>query len=110
MRNGISVDKETVEQVVESILEENSYTFSEVMSGLTIAQKRMLVAVAKEKPARRPTSGAFVRRNALDSPSSAQKAIAKLLDSQLITYTVVDGEKEYSVADKFFERWLRKTY
>lgn len=110
VRNGISVDKETVEHVVESILEENSYTFSEVMSGLTIAQKQMLVAVAKEKPARRPTSGAFVRRNALDSPSSAQKAIAKLLDSQLITYTVVDGEKEYSVADKFFERWLRKTY
>ena len=49
-------------------------------------------------------------RNALNSPSSAQKAIAKLLDAQLITYIVVDGEKEYSVADKFFERWLRETY
>jgi len=70
----------------------------------------MLVAVAKENPARHPTSGAFVRRNALDSPSSAQKAIAKLLDGQLITYTVSGGEKEYSVADKFFERWLRETY
>lgn len=70
----------------------------------------MLVAVAKEKPARRPTSGAFVRRNALDSPSSAQKAIAKLLDGQLITYTFAGGEKEYWVADKFFERWLRETY
>ena len=110
VRKGASVDKVTVEQVVESILEESSHTFSEVMSGLPIAQKQMLVAVAKEKPAKRPTSGAFVRRNALNSPSSAQKAIAKLLDAQLITYIVVDGEKEYSVADKFFERWLRETY
>ena len=110
VRNGASVDKVTVEQVVDSILEESSHTFSEVMSGLPIAQKQMLVAVAKEKPAKRPTSGAFVRRNALNSPSSAQKAIAKLLDAQLITYIVVDGEKEYSVADKFFERWLRETY
>lgn len=110
LRSGASVDKETVEQVVDNILEENSHTFSEVMSGLPISQKQMLVAVAKEKPARRPTSGAFVRRNALDSPSSAQKAIAKLLDGQLITYTFAGGEKEYWVADKFFERWLRETY
>ena len=93
VRKGASVDKVTVEQVVDSILEESSHTFSEVMSGLPIAQKQMLVAVAKEKPAKRPTSGAFVRRNALNSPSSAQKAIAKLLDAQLITYIVVDGEK-----------------
>ena len=110
VRKGASVDKETVDQVIDGILAESSHTFSEVMSGLTVAQKQMLIAVAKENPAKRPTSGAFVRRNALDSPSSAQKAIAKLLDAQLITYIVAGGEKEYSVADKFFERWLRETY
>ena len=110
VKKGASVGKETVDQIVESILAESSHTFSEVMSGLTVAQKQMLIAVAKENPARRPTSGAFVRRNALDSPSSAQKAIAKLLDAQLIIYAVAGGEKEYSVADKFFERWLRETY
>ena len=51
-----------------------------------------------------------MKRNALPSPSSAQKAIAKLLDEQLITYRVVDNEKEYSITDKFFERWLKETY
>ena len=80
------------------------------MSSLPIPMKQMLAAVAKENPARKPMSGAFVKRNALPSPSSAQKAIAKLLDEQLITYRVVDNEKEYSITDKFFERWLKETY
>lgn len=79
------MDKETVRQVVGNILEESSHTFSDVMSRLTIAQEQMLIAVAKENPAKHPTSGAFVRRNALDSPNFAQKAIAKSLDAQLIT-------------------------
>lgn len=59
---------------------------------------------------RQPTSGAFVRRNALLSPGSAQIAMAKLIEGQLVTYTVVNGGKEYSVSDKFFERWLKETY
>ena len=99
-----------VDQTIGNILEENSHTYSEVMSGLPIAQKQMLIAVAKENPARRPTSGAFVRRNALISPGSAQKALAKLIDGQLVTYMVINRDKEYLVADKFFERWLKETY
>lgn len=110
VRKGSVVDNALVQQTITSILEENTHTFSEVMSGLPIAQKQMLVAVAKESPVRQPTSGAFVRRNALLSPGSAQKALAKLLEGQLVTYTVADGRKEYSVADKFFERWLKETY
>ena len=107
---GTSVDGDVVRRTIDAILEENGHTYSEIMSSLPIHMKQMLVAVAKEKPARKPMSGAFVNRNALPSPSSAQKAITKLLDNQLITYTVVNGEKEYSVTDKFFERWLRETY
>lgn len=110
VRKGDVVDNDVVNQTIENIMEENSHTYREVMSGLPIAQKQMLVAIAKEGPARQPMSGAFVRRNALISPGSAQKALAKLIDGQLVTYAVIDRNKEYSVADKFFERWLKETY
>lgn len=107
---GMTVDEDTIRLTIGSILEENGHTFSEIVSSLTIGQKQMLIAVAKENPARRPTSGAFVKRNALVSPSSAQKAIAKLLEDQLVTYSVSGSEKEYWVADKFLELWLREIY
>lgn len=108
--SGTSVDVKLVRKTIDEILEENGHTYSEIMASLSIPQKQMLIAIAKEKHARRPTSGAFVKRNVLSSPSSAQKAISKLLEEQLVTYSVVNGEKEYSITDKFFENWLRKTY
>lgn len=107
---GMTLDRQSVLETVQMILEENSHAYSEIMSSLSITQKQTLIAIAKESPARKPTSGAFVKRNALESPSSTQKALAKLLDEQLVTYGVKDAEKEYSVSDKFFEHWLRATY
>ena len=107
---GSTLDETSITQAVKDILEENGHTYSEILSSLPIAQKQLLIAVAKESPARQPTSGAFVKRNALASPSSVQKALVKLLEGQLITYSIFGTEKEYSVADKFLELWLRETY
>lgn len=36
--------------------------------------------------------------------------MAALLDQQLITFRVEEDEKEYFVADKYLDYWLRKTY
>jgi AAA+ ATPase superfamily predicted ATPase len=105
-----AVDEAVIRQTVSNILEENGHTYSEILSSLTLTQKQMLVAIAKESPARKPTSGAFVKKHALASPSSAQKALVKLLEDQLVTYSLSKTEKEYSVADKFLELWLRETY
>jgi len=92
------------------ILEENTHMYTEIMAGLSTSQKQVLAAVAKEKLAMRPTSGAFVRKYALPSPSSVQKALLKLLDTGLVTFYLSGEEKCYAVADKFFELWLRETY
>ena len=107
---GMEVDEIIVNKTIESILEESSHTFSEIISSLTSSQKQMLVAIARENPARHPTSGEFIREHALESASSVQKAMKKLLDSQLVTYSVSPDGKEYTVADKFLELWLRETY
>ena len=108
--NGASLDADTLSQTIRNILEENHHIFSEIMTRLPIAQKQLIIAIAKEKSIKHPTSGAFVKRNALPSPSSAQKALEKLLAEQLVTYHIREQGKEYSVANKFFEHWLRWTY
>lgn len=109
-KEGDIIDKDIIKHTIDSILEENSHSYGKTMAELPMAQKQMLAAVAKERPAKNLTSGAFVKRNSLQSSSSAQKAVIKLLDRQLLTYDVTNGEKEYSVSDKFFERWLREVY
>ena len=106
----MKVDEAVIKETIAGILDENSHSYSEVMASLNMPQKQMLIAVSKDRTAKHPTSGAFVKRHALSSPSSAQKAIAKLLDDQLITYAVQNGEKEFSVTDKFLELWIRTTY
>ena len=104
------VDKIAIEYALNAILEENSHIYKETMAKLTLAQKQLLIAIAKESKASKVTSGAFVRKYALLSPSSVQKALKTLLDQQLITYQLEDKGKTYSVADKFLELWMRKEY
>jgi len=70
-----TVDENVIRQTVDNILEENSNIFGEILSSMTIAQKQMLVAVAKEGSVKRPTSGAFIKKYSLLSTSSVQKAL-----------------------------------
>lgn len=107
---GKTVDEAVIKETISDILEENSHTYSEVMASLSMPLKQVFIAIAKEHSAKHPTSGAFVKKHALTSPSSAQKAVAKLFEEQLITYSIQNGEKEYSLTDKFLELWIRKTY
>ena len=103
--SGSDIDKTT-----DAILEENSHGYSELVGRLTLVQKQTLAAIAKIGKAKKVTSGEFIKRNALPSPSSVQKAISVLLENQLITFYVEGKDKVYSVSDKFMEKWLRITY
>ncbi len=69
-----------------------------------------MIAIAKEGKASGVTSVAFVKQHALKSPSSVQYAISALLEKQLLTYTNAERIKVYSVADKFLEMWICRTY
>lgn len=104
------IDKNTIQEAIEVIIEENSHTYKDVMGKLTLPQKQTLAAIARDRKVCHPTSGAFVKKHALGSPSSVQKALATLLDLQLITFQVIEEEKAYFVADKYLDYWLRKTY
>ena len=107
---GETLNQETIVNTLANILEENSHTYKEIIGKLTLAQKQTLAAIARDRIAEHPTSGAFVKKHALGSPSSVQKALASLLDNQLISYRVEKDDKHYFVTDKYLDIWLRENY
>ena len=105
-----AIDESDIYKILGDILEEKGRSFASVMNQLNYQQKETLIAIAKDGKASGVTSVAFVKQHALKSPSSVQYAIGALLEKQLLTYTNAERTKVYSVADKFLEMWICKTY
>ena len=105
-----SVDENDILITLEGLLEEKDHTFASQMSHLNYQQKETLIAIAKTGKATGVTSVAFVKKNALKSPSSVQYAITTLLDNHLLTYEQEGRVKTYSLEDRYLELWIRKTY
>lgn len=86
----------------------NSYKilFQETINLLSERQRELLYAVAKDGRATEITSGAFVNRHALLSPSSAQTAVKQLLDKDILT----KEDNVYMVYDRFMGLWLSEVY
>lgn len=104
------IDEDDIQNALFDIMDEKGFVFSGMMNRLNFQQKETIVAIAREHAARRVTSVPFVRKHSLKSPSSVQYAIRTLLESQLITYKDEGKVKVYSVSDRFFEEWIRRTY
>ena len=104
------VDEEDINKTLSDILEEKGRTFASVMNQLNYQQKETLIAIAKEGKVSGVTSARFVKKHALKSPSSVQYAISMLLERQLLTYQNEERTKVYSIADRFLEMWIRRTY
>ena len=105
-----TVDENDILFVLEALLDEKSRTFAGQMSQLNYGQKETLIAIAKTGKATGVTSVAFIKKNALKSPSSVQYAISTLLDNQILTYEQEGRTKTYSLEDRFLEMWIRRTY
>ncbi len=105
-----TVDENDVLFVLDALLEEKSHAFAGQLSQLNYGQKETLVTIAKAGKATGVTSVAFIKKNALKSPSSVQYAISTLLDSQILTYEQEGRAKTYSLEDRFLEMWVRRVY
>lgn len=103
---GATCNESMIETAITSIVDSYSFNYKETLFRLPEKQKDLLVALAKEGKAKAITSGEFVKRYALPSPSSVQSATKGLLEKDFITYF----EGNYSIYDKFFELWLRENY
>lgn len=95
---------DTVLFSIQSILDGYAGLYKDYLSRLTLNQKTLLYAVAKDGWATQITSSAFIKRHKLNSASSVQNAVKKLKEEELI---MEDG-KRYRVSDRFFAMWIRK--
>ena len=105
-----TVDENDILFVLDALLEEKAHAFAGQLSQLNYGQKETLVAIAKAGKATGVTSVAFIKKNALKSPSSVQYAITTLLDNQILTYEQEGRAKTYSLEDRFLEMWVRRVY
>jgi len=102
--------KETIEQATDNILAENEHTYQLRLSLLTNKNKELLIAIAKEGVAQKITSGAFIRKHALQSASSVQTSTNQLLSDDWITLKATAEGKQYQLTDYFLMLWIRKNY
>ena len=103
---GATCDESMVEPAIVSVVDSYRFNYQETLFRLPERQKELLIAIAKEGNAKSITSGEFVKRYSLTSPSSVQAAAKGLLEKDFIT--LFNGS--YSIYDKFFEIWLRENY
>ena len=101
---GDNFDSVQLNKVIDSIVEENSEIYKNLLFMLTPVQKQLLIAIGKEKTATGITGRQFIKKYSLASASSVQKAVAALQDKQIVT----NEQGTYQVYDRFLSMWLRK--
>ena len=100
---GTSCDVSMVDEAVEFIIRLSSDTYESLFYQMPEKQRSLFLAIAREGKATEVTSGAFIRRNKLNSASSVSSALKGLLDKDFIT----EDKSVYSVYDQFFALWLK---
>lgn len=93
---------DAIDVALTSIIRSAAPTYEDLMYQLPEKQTLVLRAIAGEGKAQNLTSGKFIKRHGLLSPSSVKAAVPALLEKGLITNEL----GVYSVYDKFLEMWL----
>lgn len=95
-----------VPQARQNIVIVQEGTYKTQLSMLSARQKLVLQALAREVTVKSVTSGAFIKKYSLDSPSSVQSALRGLMEKEIIS----SEEAGYTVGDFFFGEWLRERF
>lgn len=91
-----------VEYAVSEIVKGNGAIYMDLLYQLSSRQKELLLAINREGRAEAITSGSFVKKHSLQSPSTVQTAAKALVERQMVTF----NKGVYGVYDKFFSLWL----
>ncbi len=100
---GTTCDVPMVDEAVEFIIRLSSDTYESLLYQMPERQRSLFLAIAREGKAKEVTSGAFIKRNKLNSASSVSSALKGLLDKDFVT----EDKNVYSVYDQFFALWLK---
>ncbi|MGI6393850.1 MAG: AAA family ATPase [bacterium] len=98
-------DISQVDEALEILFERESHAFHNVWESFSINEKKLMLAIAKEKSVVSPYATEFIDRNALPVSSTLQRTMKKLLENDVIDQ---DSQGRYYIADKFFHLWILK--
>lgn len=101
---GETCTSDYVEHAEESILRLQEVSYESTLAMLPSKQKLVLIAIASEGVAQNVTSGSFIKKHSLQSPSSLQTALNALIEKSI----VMREENGYRLEDYFFAEWLRR--
>ena len=93
-----------VDKAVNSYLQLSSDTYEALIRQMPEKQRNVFLAIAAEERVRNISSGKFVHKYRLPSPSSVVSAVKGLLEKDFITHDT----DEYYIYDQFFLLWIRK--
>jgi len=97
-------EPEFVYYALHELLEENAYSYQELLNAYSSVQVNLLKAVAKEKMVQKINAGQFITKYGLKNVSSITRALNRLIDKELI----YKSEKGYMVYDRFLGLWLSR--
>jgi hypothetical protein len=89
-----------------NLISAQEFTYQEILSRLPEKQKEILIAISKEGKASSVTSGDFVRKYKLHTPSSVQSALRYLIEKDLVT----QEKNVFQVYDRFFGIWIKQNF
>ena len=89
-----------------NLISAQEFTYQEILSRLPEKQKEILIAISKEGKASAVTSGDFVRKYKLHTPSSVQSALRYLIEKDLVT----QEKNVFQVYDRFFGIWIKQNF
>lgn len=105
-----NVTLDQVKQVCDEQLNIQQINFMQYRSLLSPIQWQLLIAIAKEGWVSEPQSQRFLQKYNICAASSAKKALATLLDKEMV-FAVESTEKTaYRVYNVFLMRWLDRTF
>jgi len=93
---------EIVIYAIQELLEENSYSYQELLNAYSDVQVNLLRAIAKEKIVTQINAGDFIAKYKLKNSSSISRSLKKMIDNELI----YKSEKGYIIYDRFLGLWL----
>ena len=103
---GNTIGEEQVNNVFHQIITDFEPQYINYRNLLPAHQFRLLKAIASEDGVTKPTSGSFIAKNELTSPSSVSTSLKALTEKEMIVYDL----NKWNVYDVFFSRWLEYHY
>jgi len=98
-------DISQIDEALEILFQRESHAFNNEWEGFSMNEKKLMIAISREKSVVSPYGADFIERNGLPTSSTLQRIMKKLLENDVIDQ---DGQGKYYIADKFFRLWILK--